>query len=214
MKKIQVSYLFENAGLCTDVFKSVDSPRRFYDRNTESGIWYTATPTAYENDSRIRHDVIVEVIADGQVIALDGNSDFAGKKPFIPFCVFEKELTKSFSEQHPDLHGYEEMKRKLLSLPGGAWYAEPQQCWENWVFNLDFGNETEQIVGTASWLGREYQILAVRYTHSPTGFVFTNYRFRAASRPEKSSSHDLLLYAWQEDSLCATVCDHDKRSGG
>lgn len=79
MKKIQVSYLFENAGLCTDVFKSVDSPHRFYNRNTESGIWYTATPTAYENDSRIRQDVIVEVIADGQVIALDGNSDFAGK---------------------------------------------------------------------------------------------------------------------------------------
>ena len=42
MKKIQVSYLFENAGLCTDVFKSVDSPHRFYNRNTESGIWYTA----------------------------------------------------------------------------------------------------------------------------------------------------------------------------
>lgn len=51
MKKIQVSYLFENAGLCTDVFKSVDSPHRFYNRNTESGIWHTATPTAYENDS-------------------------------------------------------------------------------------------------------------------------------------------------------------------
>ena len=44
MKKIQVSYLFENAGLCTDVFKSVDSPHRFYNRNTEKAASGTPQP--------------------------------------------------------------------------------------------------------------------------------------------------------------------------
>ena len=39
----------------------------------------------------------------------------------------------------------------------------------------------------------------ILHTHKPTGFVFTNYRFRAAVLQPNASSHDLLLYDWHED---------------
>ena len=44
----------------------------------------------------------------------------------------------------------------------------------------------------------KYLILAVQYTHKPTGFIFTNYRIRNEELPPLSTSHDLLLYTWQE----------------
>lgn len=209
MKKIRVIHLFGNSGLCTDVFHTVGSPRRYYNRNMVSGVWYTSTPDTYENDCHIRQDVSIEVVAGKQVLALDGNGDFEGKKPFVPFCYFEKEVAKSFSEQRPNLRSYEEMKAKILSLPGGKAYTDWHCCWENWVFNLDSRKEIERIVDTASWMGLEHHILALQCTHKPTGFVFTNYRLRAAFRPERSASYDLLLYDWQDGNLNAAALDQD-----
>lgn len=207
MKKIQVTYFFEDSDFCKDVFKSVDIPHYYYNRDTASGVWYTSTPDYYANDRRIQQDVIIEVVAGGRVIALDGNGDFEGKRPFVPFNEFEKSLANSFARQQPKLRSYEEMKAKLLSLPGGEAYADPHRYWENWVFNLDFRHVTEQIVGAASWMGVEFHILAIQYTHIPTGFVFTNYRFRPASLLSGSDSRDLLLYDWQAEDLSAVLPD-------
>ena len=174
---------------------------RYYycNRDTVDGTWYTSTPDDYQNDCRIRKDVIIEIISDGQVIALDGNGDFEGKKPFIPFYTFREQLAQAFLNKHPGVHSYEDMKQKLLFLPSGEPYSDPSSCQDNWIFALDFGNETEQVLESADWMGREYHILAVQYTHKPTGFVFTNYRFRAAVLQPNASSHDLLLYDWHED---------------
>ena len=133
------------------------------------------------------------------VDALDGNGDFDGKNPFVPFCSFREELTRSFHKEHPNLKDYYAMKQKLLSLPGGEAYADPSSCQDNWLFQLDFGNEKEQVVGTASRMDIQYSILAVEYKHKPTGFVFTNYRLRSVEMPPHSTSHDLLLYDWQEE---------------
>ena len=52
-----------------------------------------------------------------------------------------------------------------------------------------------------------FHILAIQYTHIPTGFVFTNYRFRPASLPSGSDSRDLLLYDWQAEDLSAALPD-------
>ena len=212
MKKIQATYFFEDPGLCKSVFKSVDVPHYYCNRDTVSGVWYTSTLDDYENDCRIRQDVVIEVVDGCRVIALDGNGDFEGKNPFVPFSEFEKELANSFSRQHPELRSYEEMKAKLLSQPDGEAYADPHHCWENWVFALDFGHATERIVSAARWMGVEYHILAIQYTHIPAGFVFTNYRFRPAIQPTGSSSRDLLLYDWQDEDLTAAPFDQNEAS--
>ena len=87
---------------------------------------------------------------------------------------------------------------KLLSLPdaretvGHGWY------WENWLLATDVENTAEEAVDSAEWLNSQFHILAVRYTHKPTGFVFTNYRFRDKRTEAKSSGHDLLLYDWKD----------------
>ena len=120
MKTIQLTFLFEDTGFCKDVFQSVNQPYYYCNRDTVDGTWYTSTPDDYQNDCRIRKDVIIEIISDGQVIALDGNGDFEGKKPFIPFCTFRERLAQEFLDKHPGLHGYEDMKQKLLFLPGGS----------------------------------------------------------------------------------------------
>ena len=86
MKSIQVTHYFEDVGLCKDVFQSVSEPHFYCNRDTESGIWHTSYPDLYENDCRVRKDIVIEVISGGQVIALDGNGDFEGKRPFVPFC--------------------------------------------------------------------------------------------------------------------------------
>lgn len=49
MKKIQVTYFFEDSDFCKDVFKSVDIPHYYYNRDTASGVWYTSTPDYYAN---------------------------------------------------------------------------------------------------------------------------------------------------------------------
>lgn len=78
MKRIQLTFLFEDTGFCKDVFRSVSQPHYYCNRDMVDGTWYTSTPDCYENDSRIRKDVIIEVISDGRVIALDGNGDLRG----------------------------------------------------------------------------------------------------------------------------------------
>lgn len=95
MKTIQLTFLFEDTGFCKDVFQSVNQPYYYCNRDTVDGTWYTSTPDDYQNDCRIRKDVIIEIISDGQVIALDGNGDFEGKKPFIPFY-----RSRIYSEHH------------------------------------------------------------------------------------------------------------------
>ena len=114
MKTIQLTFLFEDTGFCKDVFQSVNQPYYYCNRDTVDGTWYTSTPDDYQNDCRIRKDVIIEIISDGQVIALDGNGDFEGKKPFIPFYTFREQLAQAFLNKHPGVHSYEDMKQKLL----------------------------------------------------------------------------------------------------
>ena len=69
MKTIQLTFLFEDTGFCKDVFQSVNQPYYYCNRDTVDGTWYTSTPDDYQNDCRIRKDVIIEIISDGQVIA-------------------------------------------------------------------------------------------------------------------------------------------------
>lgn len=96
------------------------------------------------------------------------------------------------------MQDHEALREKLLSLPdaretvGHGWY------WENWLFATDVENTAEEAVDSAEWLNSQFHILAVRYTHKPTGFVFTNYRFRDKRAEAKSSGHDLLLYDWKD----------------
>ena len=198
MIKRQISFLFEDPGFCIDVFCTIAEPVRYYNRDTESGAWYSSTPDWNENGSLIREDLIFEVIAGGVVCALDGNGNFEGKKPFVPFCQFRQSLVQSVHAQHPHLQDHEALREKLLSLPdaretvGHGWY------WENWLFATDVENTAEEAVDSAEWLNSQFHILAVRYTHKPTGFVFTNYRFRDKRTEAKSSGHDLLLYDWKD----------------
>ncbi|WP_148509877.1 hypothetical protein [Hungatella hathewayi] len=200
MKQIKVTFLLEDSGLCRDVFRSIDPPGRYFNRSTETGVWYHADQRGNycESSHPVGKDIIFEVFSDGLARCLDGNGTFEGKAPFVPFCQFERELARSFQARHPNVKVYEAMKAKLLSLPGGEAYADPHSCRDNWLYALDFGNETEKIIGAADWMKRKYHILAVRCTHKPTGFVFTNYRFRAASMSPKTRSHDLLLYDWTD----------------
>ena len=74
MIKRQISFLFEDPGFCIDVFCTIAEPVRYYNRDTESGAWYSSTPDWNENGSLIREDLIFEVIANGVVCALDGKS--------------------------------------------------------------------------------------------------------------------------------------------
>lgn len=196
--KIQVTHLFEDTGFCKDVFQSVSEPRFYVNRDSESGEWYTATPVYYENDSRVRTDVVIEILEAGEVVALDGNGMFDGKRPFVPFHQFRESVIQMLMDRYPTLKGYEVMKEKLLSLPVGESHADSRRIWENWVYDLDSGRRREQITEKVRWLGREFHILAVQEIHRPTGFVFTNFRLRAADQPAGSASSDLLLYDWQE----------------
>ena len=129
MIKRQISFLFEDPGFCIDVFCTIAEPVRYYNRDTESGAWYSSTPDWHENGSLIREDLIFEVIANGVVCALDGNGNFEGKKPFVPFYQFRQSLVQSVYAQHPHLQDHEALREKLLSLPdaretvGHGWYV-------------------------------------------------------------------------------------------
>lgn len=65
-------------------------------------------------------------------------------------------------------------------------------------YALSFGKETVQVIDTSEWMGRSYELIAVLYTHKPTGFQFANYCIRPAGIISSSSRHDLLLYDWTE----------------
>lgn len=200
-KHIRVALHMEEPGQCRDTFCTTEGPERYFNRSMADGTWYTASPAGNycENDCIVSEGIIFEVIAGGEIRSLDGNGNFPGKNPFIPFCEFEKALAADTLAVHPGLKDYYAMKEKLLNLPGGKAYADPRRTCDNWVYALNFGDETEETVGTASWLGMEYQIFAARYTHKPTGFAFRNYRFRRSGKAAHTSSHDLLLYDWDEE---------------
>ena len=148
--------------------------------------------------SRISPQTIFEVVYQGRLCARDGNGDFEGKIPFVPFFEFERREAIRCSKKLPNLKGYEQMKEKLLSLPGGEQYSLHGACQDNWIYALSFGKETVQVIDTSEWMGRSYELIAVLYTHKPTGFQFTNYCIRPAGIISSSSRHDLLLYDWTE----------------
>lgn len=138
------------------------------------------------------------MVYQGRLCARDGNGDFEGKIPFVPFFEFERREAIRCSKKLPNLKGYEQMKEKLLSLPGGEQYSLHGACQDNWIYALSFGKETVQVIDTSEWMGRSYELIAVLYTHKPTGFQFTNYCIRPAGIISSSLRHDLLLYDWAE----------------
>ena len=79
MIKRQISFLFEDPGFCIDVFCTIAEPVRYYNRDTESGAWYSSTPDWNENGSLIREDLIFEVIADAPVTPA-GSPDTSGSR--------------------------------------------------------------------------------------------------------------------------------------
>ena len=200
-RRIRVEFYLEDDGLCRDTFRTTEGPERYFNRSMEDGKWHTASPVGNycENDCTVREDIIFEIVSRGRVCHLDGNGDFPGKDPFIPFREFEKALAADTLAAHPGLKDHHAMKEKLLSLPGGERYADPHSMRDNWVYALNFGEETEEAIGTEFWLGIEYHVFAARYTHKPTGFVFRNYRFRQKGTAARASSQDLLLYDWEEE---------------
>lgn len=133
MNRIKVTFLFEDSGLCRDVFHAVDQPGWYFNRSTLNGVWYHADTSGNycESSHPAKKDMVFEVYCNGQLWCLDGNGDFEGKVPFEPFCHFERDLMRSSQAQHPEAKGYEAMKAKLLSLPGGEAYADPHSCRDN-----------------------------------------------------------------------------------
>ena len=200
---IQVTFLMEDRGFCKDVFATVEKPTRYYNRIFENytgevATWYSASPSIFESDCRISPQTIFEVVYQGRLCAREGNGDFEGKIPFVPFFEFERREAIRCSKKLPNLKGYEQMKEKLLSLPGGEQYSLHGACQDNWIYALNFGKETVQVIDTSEWMGRSYELIAVLYTHKPTEFQFTNYCIRPAGIISSSSRHDLLLYDWAE----------------
>lgn len=172
--------------------------RIFENYTGEVATWYSASPSIFESDCRISPQTIFEVVYQGRLCARDGNGDFEGKIPFVPFFEFERREAIRCSKKLPNLKGYEQMKEKLLSLPGGEQYSLHGACQDNWIYALNFGKETVQVIDTSEWMGQSYELIAVLYTHKPTGFQFTNYCIRPAGIISSSSRHDLLLYDWAE----------------
>ena len=147
---IQVTFLMEDRGFCKDVFATVEKPTRYYNRIFENytgevATWYSASPSIFESDCRISPQTIFEVVYQGRLCARDGNGDFEGKIPFVPFFEFERREAIRCSKKLPNLKGYEQMKEKLLSLPGGEQYSLHGACQDNWIYALNFGKETVQV---------------------------------------------------------------------
>ena len=128
----------------------MSEPRFYINRDSETGEWYTATPVYYENDSRVRTDVVIEILLDGEAVALDGNGTFDGKRPFVPFHQFRERVTKLLMDKYPALKGYGAMKEMLLSLPGGERYADSRGIWENWsmIWTPDAGGSRSRRMPT------------------------------------------------------------------
>lgn len=181
-----------------DFLESIYYNRIFENYTGEVATWYSASPSIFESDCRISPQTIFEVVYQGRLCARDGNGDFEGKIPFVPFFEFERREAIRCSKKLPNLKGYEQMKEKLLSLPGGEQYSLHGACQDHWIYALSFGKETVQVIDTSEWMGRSYELIAVLYTHKPTGFQFTNYCIRPAGIISSSSRHDLLLYDWTE----------------
>ena len=131
--KIQVTHLFEDTGFCKDVFQSVSEPRFYINRDSETGEWYTATPVYYENDSRVRTDVVIEILFDGEAVALDGNGTFDGKRPFVPFHQFRERVTKLLMDKYPALKGYPKL---ALYIVDTNWAVDGESGSYEVVFTL------------------------------------------------------------------------------
>ena len=198
MKTIQLTFLFEDTGFCKDVFQSVNQPYYYCNRDTVDGTWYTSTPDDYQNDCRIRKDVIIEIISDGQVIALDGNGDFEGKKPFIPFYTFREQLAQAFLNKHPGVHSYEDMKQKLLFLPGGEPYSDPSSCQDNWILPLILGMKPNRFWNLPTGWAESITFLPSSTRTNPLALYLQIIVFGRLFSHRGHSSHDLLLYDWQE----------------
>ena len=196
--KIQVTHLFEDTGFCKDVFQSVSEPRFYINRDSETGEWYTATPVYYENDSRVRTDVVIEILLDGEAVALDGNGTFDGKRPFVPFHQFRERVTKLLMDKYPALKGYGAMK-EMAAVPAGRReirrFTRVSGRIGSMIWTPDAGGSRSRRMPTG-W-DRSTTSSRCRKRTGPPALCSQISDSRAANQPAGSASCDLLLYDWQ-----------------
>lgn len=198
MKHIRVVFFSEDIIHRRDIFRSLDDPEEYFSRSIEDGTWHTAYPGAdyCEKGDQFRPNIVFEITFHGKTICLDGNGDFQGKTPFVPFCHFQKALAEEILAVNPHLKDERARKEKLHSLYG----RNHKGSHEKWDKALYFG-KTEDVIREVSWNGRKYLVVIARCIHRPTGFIFRNYRFREERTQGHTSSHDLFLYDWDEQDM-------------
>ena len=205
-KKIKVKFYESDAGFCRDTFVTVgDKKKMYFNRCTEHGLWYHTDPYGgcFEHSHLVAGNIIFEIMENNRAVALDGNGEISGKKPFISERERNREARKLFLDHMAakgiDTYSYEEMKQMLISQPA---YGEYSGYEENWIHHNLVPVSITKVV-TADVYGKTSDFLAVEFVHS-CGVAYISYH--VTFNPKKKYSltfesrcelHPLLLYTWE-----------------
>lgn len=110
IRKLQFHHISENGAI---VFESIDMPRKYYNRQFEGPAtfcWYSSTPNYFENDCRIKDNVILEIVDDkGTVLFTEQNNNEPS-----PWWKEQEKLLKDMVDKYTDqycLLDYETYKK-------------------------------------------------------------------------------------------------------
>lgn len=179
-KKIirNVKFHHEDSGFCRDTFVCNDCPggKRYYNRDTVSGTWYTTQPSGgyYENGGIVKPEIVFNILdKNGNVVCTESNGT---DSIFIPFDEYINKKIKECAKKY-HLKTYEEFKEYLKNNEEFQAFNGYE---ENWMFSPDYKEKLNDIqtVENFAYLGIEFVIQKQDIKHTLCGKTYTEYSLK------------------------------------
>ena len=182
MRTIKVKLLHEEPGFCLAVFKEIGK-NKYYNRHHHFDGWYTATKDYFESDTRVKDDVVFEIMDyNGNLLFTDSNSEPVW---FLLTADKAKEYSAKFVSEL-SLKSYDEWKEWLLKEYGT--YSDAGSR-DNWLYG-HLNHISYEEIDRYEYLGVKFTVFNERESH-----VFCGKEWRS-------------VYIKDEYGYCAAICGY------
>ncbi|MCL2841460.1 MAG: hypothetical protein FWE05_11910 [Defluviitaleaceae bacterium] len=171
MKTIKVKFYQEKSGFCTITFVTVGADKKRYYNRFDTGEWYTSTPEYFETDTRVRDDVVFEIVGvsgKGDTIFTESNGN--PKKTFISYDEKAAIIAKEYLQSNEYLKSYEAWKSWMMAEKEAFGNKDYK---ENWMYAMA-DVVKDEIVLTYEHLGCEFAITRSERKHRISGKSYTH----------------------------------------
>lgn len=182
--ELKVRYHHSDYFMCHETFVCYDyKPARYFNRCTETGKWYTTSPTYFENCSPVSKDVVFIILgSDGIEVCRESNGSI--EQSYTPVDTYIRlKANRLQSELNLSLIG--SLNNKLLAA--SKWYDyRLKDCEDNWLYSPKY-NEVRHttVISSFSYMGIKFDVLKIDFWHKIAKIPYTKYVIKTNSDKDR-----------------------------